>query len=351
MTLALPQPTTTASTSKLTAADRRLFRGTAAEVQPWMTTEDILNAIGANFRVTRHSAQVGHRSYDGCQIWLRDDNQDMLGFFGNRRQIIQPASFIEYFRAFTAASEKQISLDLVGTLDGGRTFYMASKLHGDNHRLLDSTLGGGYGSGGGLGISRAGSASYMDKADRTDSWLVVTDYYGESLSPKAVILNNELICSNGLAVKVTDHEVRLTHRTIQTYGDIASVLDRAVRQCTLYSRMKDRLIETPITTTQAKSAIRAFFRDPDGESRTVKRLEQIYQHDLIGGDLDSRQGNLWRLASAVTQYTSHEHTGKQAGSNERTLRSQLEGSRARTNQRFLEFLEDQFAPNAELAIA
>lgn len=347
MTLSISAP---ATTSKLTAADRKFFRGTAAEVHDWMTTEDILNAINCNFRVTRHSAQIGGRSYPDCQLWLRDDNNDMLGFFGNRRQVVQPASFVEYFRSFAAASEKQITLDVVGSLDGGRTFYMASKLHGDNHRLLDSTIGGGYGVGGGLGISRRGSAAYLDKLDRTDSWLVVTDYYGDSLSPKAVIFNNELICSNGLAVKVTDQQIKLTHRVIQSYGDIAAVLDQAVRQCSAYSRMKDRLIETSITTVQARNAIRAFFRDPDGESQTVKRLERIYQHDLIGGDLDTRQGNLWRLASAMTQYTSHERTGKGDGAHERTLRSQLEGSRARTNQRFLAFLEEQFAPNAELAL-
>lgn len=339
------------TTSKITAADRKLFRGTAAEVHDWMSTEDILNAIGANFRVTRHAAQVGGRSYPDCQVWLRDDNNDMLGFFGNRRQIIQPASFVEYFRSFAAASEKQISLDLVGTLDGGRTFYMASKLHGDNHRLLDSTIGGGYGSGGGLGISNLKSANFIEKADRTDSWLVVTDYYGESLSPKAVIFNNELVCSNGMSVRVTDQEVRLTHRIVQSYGDVATVLERALRQCSMYQHMKSRLIEIPISTIQARNAIRAFFRDPDGESKTVKRLEAIYQHDLIGGDLDTRQGNLWRLASAVTQYTSHERTGHASGAHERTLRSQLEGSRARTNQRFMAFLEEQFAPNAELAIA
>lgn len=342
--------TLTATAPKLTAADRQFFRGTAAEVHDFMSTEDILNAISCNFRVTRHPAQVGNRTYNDCQIWLRDDNNDMLGFFGNRRQVVQPASFIEYFRAFTAASDKQISLDVVGSLDGGRTFYMASKLHGNNHALLDSTIGGGYGVGGGMDISRSGSSAYMDKLDRTDSWLVVTDYYGESLSPKALIFNNELICSNGLSVKVTDQQVRLTHRIIQSYDDIAAVLNRAVQQCAAYSRMKDRLIETPITSIQARNAIRAFFRDPDGDSPTVKRLERIYEQDLIGGDLDTRSGNLWRLASAMTQYTSHERTGKSSDAPARTLRSQLEGARARTNQRFLEFLEEQFVPNGELAL-
>lgn len=342
--------TPAAPASKLTAEDRKLFRGTAAEVHDWMDNDAILRSIGCNFEVERHPAQVGDRTYPDCQLWLRSDNHNYLGAFGNRRQVIQPASFIDYFRSFCAASEKRISLDLVGTLDGGRTFYMASKLSGNNHALLDSTIGGGYGVGGGMAISRQGSSAYMDRLDRTDSWLVVTDYYGESLSPRAVIFNNELICSNGLSIKVTDQQVKLTHRIVQSYDEIAQVLGRALQQCAAYSRMKDRMLEIPVTEIQARNAIRAFFRDPDGESQTVKRLERIYNHDLIGGDLDTRQGNLWRLASAVTQYTSHERIGSSANAGGRTLRSQLEGARARTNQRFLAFLEEQFAPNAELAL-
>lgn len=334
-------------TTKLCSADRKLFRGTAAEVHDWMSTEDILNAIGCNFRVARHSAQVGGRSYDDCQLWLRDDTNDLLGYFGNRRQPIQPSTFIEYFRAFTSASDKQIALDVVGSLDQGKTFYMASKLSGDNARLLDQNLGGEYGAGGGLGISRLNSDSYIAKEDRTDFWLVITDYYGESLSPKAIILGNELVCSNGLAVKVTDQSVKLTHRLAQSYDDVAAVLQAALERSRAYTRMKDRLIETPISMDTARLALRQFFSDPDGQSPTVKKLEAIYSSNLIGGELETRQDNLWRLASAVTQYTSHER----AANGERTLRSQLEGSRARTNSRFLDFLESQFLPNAQLAIA
>lgn len=332
--------TTTAaqSTTKLSAADRKLFRGTCAEVHDWMSTEDILNSIGCNFRVARHDAQVGGRSYPECQLWLRDDNNNLLGTFGNRRQVIQPATFIEYFRAFTAASQKQISLDVVGSLDDGKTFYMASKLT-DNIRALLATDGG-------LGISQQGHTNFLDKEDRTDHWLVVMDYYGESLAPKALLLANELRCTNGMARKITNAEIKLSHLRTKSYQDVAPVLQRALEQSQAYNRIKDRLIHTPITMDTARQALRDFFCDPNGEMKTTQRVQQIYDTSLIGGELDTRQGNLWRLASAVTQYTSHERIGDSPSSGARALRSQLEGSRARTNTRFLEFLEEQFAVEA-----
>lgn len=335
-------PTATTAPSKLTATDRKLFRGTCAEVHDWMSTEDILSSIGCNFRVARHSATVGGRSYPDCQLWLRDDTNDLLGYFGNRRQAIQPGTFIEYFRAFTEASEKQISLDVVGSLDGGKTFYMASKLTNNISGLLDSNAG--------MAISNPRRNAYIHREDRTDHWLIVMDFYGESLAPKAVLLANELVCTNGMARKITDAEVKLSHLRTKSYSDVAPVLQRALEQSRAYDRIKDRLIHTPISMDTARQALRDFFGDPNGESKTTKRVQQIYDHSLIGSELDTRQGNLWRLASAVTQYTSHERIGDTPNAGARTLSSQLNGSRARTNNRFLEFLEEQFLDSAALCV-
>jgi hypothetical protein len=343
-TLFAPAPTSNAASadpqpSKLSAADRKLFRGTAAEVHPWMSTADILSAIGCNFRVTRHAAQCGERRYGDCQLWLRDDTQDLLGFFGNRRQVIQPQVFIDYFRAFADASDKAISLDVVGALDGGRTLYMAAKLHGNNVRLLDSSLGGGYGAGGGLGISRPGTSAYLPSEDRTDHWLILTESFGESLRPRVMTIANELVCSNGLASKLTDCEVRLSHHGSLAYEHVAAVLEHALRNSRAYARIKDRLAATPISLDTARAALRTYFADPDGKGRMVQRLEAIYQRDLIGGELDSRAGTAWGLASAVTQYTSHESIRDEA----KAFKSQLDGGRARTASGFLSFLEGQFS--------
>jgi hypothetical protein len=339
-------PTTEATTAtpapgKLSRADRRLFRGTAAEVHPWMDTTAILASIGCNFEVLRASAHANERCYDDCQLWLRSDTADLLGFFGRRRQIIQPTTFIEYFRAFTAASDKAIDLDVIGCLDGGRTLYMGAKLSGHNAALLDEHHGdGSYGSGGGMAISRRGSSAYLASEDRTDHWLILTESFGESLRPRVMVVANELVCSNGLARRIVDCEVKLSHTAFTGPEHVAAVLSHALQQCRAYDAIKDKLAATPISMETAQAALRQFFADQDGESRTVRRLEEIYRQDLIGGELDSRSGTAWGLLSAVTQYTSHERIRQDATA----LRSQLDGARARTANGFLSFLEAQFAP-------
>jgi hypothetical protein len=322
--------------TNLTETDRKLFRGTAAEVLPFMSNEEILASIGCNFNVIRRPAESGGRSYSDCQLWLRDDTQDMLGFFGTKRQIIQPGTFVDYFRSFCTSADKQINFDVIGSYNNGRTLYMGAKLTGNNAAVLSA--------GGGLNISRPGHSAYIPSEDRTDHWLILTESFGESLRPRVTVLSSELVCTNGLAKRVTECEVKLSHYSAMSADIVHAVLDHAMRQCRAYDRIKERLIETPISMDTARAALRQFFDDEDGKTSTVKRLEQIYASDLIGGQLDTRTANAWRLASAVTEYTSHARVRNE----ETAFRSQLEGSRARTANSFMQFLEEQFLDTSAL---
>jgi len=322
--------------TNLTAADRKLFRGTAAEVHDFMSNEEILASIGCNFNVIRQPAESGGRTYNDCQLWLRDDTQDMLGFFGTKRQIIQPSSYVDYFRSFCASASKQINFDVIGSYNNGRTLYMGAKLSGNNAALLEG--------GGGLYISRPGHSAYIPSEDRTDHWLILTESFGESLRPRVTVLSSALVCTNGLAKRVTECEVKLSHYSAMSADIVHAVLDHAMRQCRAYDRIKERLIETPISMDTARAALRQFFDDEDGKTSTVKRLEQLYASDLIGGQLDTRTANAWRLASAVTEYTSHARVRNE----ETAFRSQLEGSRARTANSFMQFLEEQFLDTSAL---
>lgn len=338
MTTTLNTPAT-ATTSKLNASDRKLFRGTAAEVQPWMSDSEILASIGCNFNVIRTPASADGRIYPDCQLWLRDDNREMLGFFGSKRQVIQPSVFIDYFRAFCDASDKAISLDVIGSYNKGRSLYMAAKLNGNNGALMEA--------GGGLRISQRGHSAYISKEDRTDHWLILSESFGESLRPRVSVVANELICANGLARRVTECDVKLSHTQCMSKDIVHAVLTHAVQQCQAYERMKERLITTEISMDTARKALHDYFGNEQGTGRLAQRLEQIYTHELIGGELDTRGANAWRLASAVTQYTSHE----KVRDGETAFRSQLEGARARTANDFIAFLEEQFTGSRELIAA
>ena len=95
----------------------------------------------------------------------------------------------------------------------------------------------------------------------------------------------------------------------------------------------------PIT---ARNVIKRFFRDETEEhektkSLNVRRLERIYEHDLIGGQLDTRQGNAFRLQQAFTQWTSHHRKAK---TEDYRFSQKLGGDLARLDNRATELIRE-----------
>jgi hypothetical protein len=317
--------------SRLTAQDRKMFKGAAAEVHPWMSNDEILQSIGCNFNVESRIPTVDGREYPDTRLWLRSDNADHLGTFGNRRQVIQPVDFVRYFRDFCDKSGKAIGLDVVGTPDNGKTFYMASKLIDTNlQALMDSNPHGGF-----------SIQKQIDAADRTDTWLIITDYYGESSAPKALVYMNELVCYNGMTKRTDAKLAGLTHLRRQGGAEVSNAILAALSELEVYSKMKNRLIETKVSTELARNVIQSFYRKK-GETEDSKkgdRILEIYREGLIGGELDTRYGTAWGLLSAVTQHTTHGHIGNSPESAARAFKSSLDGPRAVEGRNFAAHLQ------------
>lgn len=327
----------TETATRLTQADRKLFRGAAAEVHSWMTNDEILGSIGCDFDVESCIPTVDGREYPEARLWLRSDNRDHLGTFGSRRQVIQPGDFVRYFRDFCDKSNKAISLDVVGTPDNGKTFYMASKLINSNlQALMNDNQGRGF-----------QVQEDLDKEDRTDVWLIITDYYGESSAPKALVYFNELVCYNGMTKRTETKLAGLTHLRRQGQADVAGTILAAVQEAEVYGKIKERLACTKVTDDFAKNVIKAFYRKPgqeDGESaKKAERILEIYRNGLIGGENDTRRGTAWGVLSAVTQHTTHGHIGDRPESGARAFKSLLDGPRALESRRFADHLQSCLA--------
>lgn len=324
--------------------DRNLFKGNAALVPDGANAAQMLEAVNANFTVVPRAAECGGRQFPQHQLWMRkdgDDFSDCLGCFGTRSPM-QPQTMVQAMIDFCAQSEKDIKPDVIGCVDKGKTLYVASRLAGDTSGLHDKET---YGDGGGMAIQRT-----VSKEDRTEHWLMQIVYYGQSLATKAFVFSNELKCSNGLALRTNEKRIVLRHKSDNSYL-IQDTLNQAIRSTEAYALMKDRFMNTPLDMALGKQLIRQFHKDPDGESKLVKSLERIYQHNLIGGDIPERQGNYWRLLNAQTQYTSHSYISKEDAG--KSLMSQVDGDKAKKNRDFITFLESQFTSDrsAELVLA
>ena len=123
----------------------------------------------------------------------------------------------------------------------------------------------------------------------------------------------------------------------------------AIRSSTAYALMKDRFMrESHAASSQRQDAIRQL--PPTtlmAKAASSSSWSEIYQYNLIGGDIPEGQGNYWRLLNAQTQYTSHSHVSKRDAG--KSLMSQIEGNKARSNRDFISFLESQFTSGEALS--
>lgn len=333
---------------RMSAADHKLFRGYARVVEPGMTDSDILMHAGAGFNVEtqpvrfklpdgRYASSPDHR------VWTRDDRDDdtaALGVFGNRRAVIQPSDFLSYFQRFVQQSGKRISLDVVGTLDGGKQFFMGSKLTENNiEAILDNPENANVG----MRVNQ-----FFKQEDLSDYWLVVTDFYGTSRAPQVNLLCNRLVCTNGMTRQVKTKLAALTHRKDLTGDSVIEVLNQGIREASNYCKIQDLLTEMELTPEQFNNGIKRFCRvktgtlDSDLPSKVKGFRETYHATDkgrIVGIETyktSTGESNAWRALNAVTQYITHKPLKNQ----DAALRSSINGTRAKEPNAYLQFLAD-----------
>tara|TARA_R100001443_G_scaffold33548_1_gene47456 strand:- start:425 stop:1498 length:1074 start_codon:yes stop_codon:yes gene_type:complete len=311
-------------TPKLSRKDASFFQGHRLEThdKTHAPTKELLTPIHANWQVVSRSLERPdiNRVYPKVQHWYESGTNDHLGQFGNIREPLHPENFINYFREFCQASEKEISMDVIGFDSSSKKLYAASKLTNYSSKL-------------------------EHVGDKTDHWMISSVDYMRPKSIQTFVWHNELICTNGMTKKVEEQSMYLSQRKQRTFDDIAPYLSLALEECSAYDELKDRLIHTPINNDIAFNVIRKFFRDEEGlkhpsqESTllNVRKLEQMWLMDCKDDNEATRQGNAFRLQQCFTQWTSH---GRKAKSDDYRFSQKLGGSLMRMDNRATELIRE-----------
>tara|TARA_R100001082_G_scaffold92628_1_gene59292 strand:+ start:1779 stop:2891 length:1113 start_codon:yes stop_codon:yes gene_type:complete len=323
----------TFSPGKVTRADAQFFQGLKSECREWQSTEEQLKSIGCNWLVTPEPlySKRYDRTYPEVVNWYTSDG-DRLGQFSNCRHIIHPQDGLNWYKEFIrqtkAAFLQELTLDVIGYLPDQKVLYFASKLTDLNPEKLKKV------------------------GDTTDFFLMFSINYMEPRAMKAQIWANELVCENGMTRRIRDGQATVNHRQARGQFDIYKALEAAVLEAKRHVYIKESFIDTPCNDLEGRRYIRRFFQDSIPEehreyaidnptcnvdSRIINQLEHTFLHSLKGGHLETRQDNLFRVHSAVTEYTSH-HKAVRNGDDSRFAK-QLDGNLSRINTQFTEFLQ------------
>lgn len=325
----------TFSPGKVTRTDAKFFQGLKSECREWQSTEEQLKSIGCNWLVTPEPlySKRYDRIYPEIVNWYTSDG-DRLGQFSNCRHIIHPQDGLNWYKEFIrktkAAFLQELTLDVIGYLPNQRVLYFASKLTDMNPERL------------------------KEVGDTTDFFLMFSINYMEPRAMKAQIWANELVCDNGMTRRIRDGQATINHRKARGEVDVYQALEAAVLEAKRHVYIKESFIDTPCDLYDGKKLIRTFFKDfiPEEnrksqienvwepvDSRYIQQLEHTYVHGLIGGELETRKDNLFRVHSAITQFTSH-HKRVRNGDDSRFAK-QLDGNLSRINTQFTKFLQEQ----------
>lgn len=313
---------------KLTREDAKFFQGYKSECRDWQTTEEQLNSIGCNWTVepeTLYSRNFD-KEYPNVVHWYQSNTGDKLGQFSDKRFIVDPVDALNWYKK-SIENKPDITLDGIGWLPEQKVLYFFSKMTNLNPPELRKV------------------------GDTTDFFLMYTINYLKAQSMRATVYANELVCDNGMTRRIQGSDTRVSHRQKRGTLDVEQAMDAAITTGEEYIQDKIKMINTPCGIDSGIRILRNHFQDmiPEEDrkyaienahapikSKFLNQLERIYKMDLIGGELETRKLNIFRLHSAVTQFTSH--TKHVKNGDEARFAQQLDGPIARLNANFTDLL-------------
>jgi|TARA_X000001036_G_C20693684_1_gene810436 hypothetical protein len=313
---------------RLNQADRKLFKGIVSECRDHQSSEEQLQSIHCNWTVEAEKlfSRQFDREYPEVIHWYQSDNGDKLGQFTDKRFIVNPLDALNWYKK-SIENKPYIHLDGIGWLPHNKVLYFFSKMTNLNTPEL------------------------LKVGDTTDFFLMYTINYAKAQSMKATVYANELVCENGMTRRLKGSDTRVNHRQKRDSIDVEQAMDVAITTGEKYIQDKIKMINTPCTINSGVTILRKFFEKmiPEEDrsylintptapvkSNLINQLERIYKMDLIGDELETRQNNIFRLHSAVTQFTSHVKHVKNG--DEARFAQQLDGPIARLNADFTDFL-------------
>ena len=313
---------------RLNQADRKLFKGVVSECRDYQTSEEQLQSIHCNWTVEAEKlfSRQFDREYPEVIHWYQSDNGDKLGQFTDKRFVVNPLDALNWYKK-SIENKPYIHLDGIGWLPQSKVLYFFSKMTNLNTPEL------------------------LKVGDTTDFFLMYTINYAKAQSMRATVYANELVCDNGMTRRIQGSDTRVNHRQKRGTVDVEHAMDAAITTGEQYIQDKIKMINTPCSINSGVTILRKFFQDmiPEEDrsylintptaqvkSNFINQIERIYKMNVIGSNLETRQDNIFRLHSAVTQFTSHEKYVKHG--DESRFAQQLDGPIARLNTNFTDYL-------------
>lgn len=253
--------------------------------------EEWRDSAGMNWLAKRTRVRYGEgkfaRTIDDKHVLFRDDNKNPLGIVSAKYKIVQPPEVLEFFRDLT--EESGFQLHTAGTLFGGQRFWALAKI-GE-----DVTIRG---------------------ADLIGQYLLLSTSVDGTLATTATPTSVCVVCNNTLSQALQGNHAQrvvINHRSVFDHAKVKADLGIATGGFKEFLTLTRKLANRPVKTATAEDFVAHLLADtkmvlPSADpvkSQQFKKIMALFGGQGMGSDLGTREGTMWGVVNAVTEYVDH----------------------------------------------
>lgn len=235
------------------------------------------------------------KSVDGRNVVYRNDTQKPLGVVTDRYRIHQPNEILAFFD--TLVKSAGFSLEVAGAINGGKRIWALANVNREACVLGDDAVRG---------------------------YLLLSTSFDGSTATVGQFTSVRVVCNNTLSVADRENapsRVSITHgarfdaslmrdKLGLIVGGFDGMMDnyrRLARQSVNQNFVNGFLTEFfPQTMQLAKVPGKVGKQEIMGDSRSYKKVLELFNGAGMGSDLPGTSGTRWGLLNAVTQFIDHE---------------------------------------------
>lgn len=231
-------------------------------------------------------------SFPEQKVLYRSDTKEALSVVSQRYQVVQPREVLEFYRDLTEISGYE--LETAGVLKGGKKFWA---------------------------LARTGQSTVLKGNDQVNGYLLLATSCDGTLATVATPTTIRVVCNNTLTIAVNGatQALKVPHSTRFDAQAVKQQLGIAVSQWDGFMYRMRTLAERKVKSHEAMNYFLRVLCDAQPASgevavlsneRALKKVQQLYDGQGRGSELEAAKGTAWGLLNAVTEYVDHERRAR-----------------------------------------
>lgn len=265
-----------------------------ADIDTWAKAAGLAHKV--------HSSPVHYMDDEGVMqlngdrnVLYRSDNKKALGVVGNRYNVVQPSTILDFFKVL--AENNHFTLEVAGALNGGKRIWA---------------------------LARVGEGAPVVGHDVVLPYILLATSYDGTMATVAQPTTVRVVCNNTITMALSkDQDKRITVPHNQQFDAKEVRLDLGIALDSFDKFMIDarklakretndafaiqflKMLLPAGVSVKNEGGSKVVQPIPVEETKLFGDIMALYKGEAMGADLREARGTAWGLLNAITQHTDH----------------------------------------------